>query len=154
MYGLKMQNNQFVVIANRFEFGVFDEPIEKWAAYDENDNVIIYVMPFDEMTVVEIKADIPEDYDSSKYLYIDDEFVLNPEWVEPPMPVEIVVKGLSEEVDLHSECLDEVAEIIVEDESEIQVASECLDEAAECISDLYDLIAELQVEIEELKKVR
>lgn len=58
--------------------------------------------------------------------------------------VAISVKKVAFDVAINSECLDEVAEIITENDENNQMVSECLDETAECISELYERIEALE----------
>ena len=89
MKALKTEDNILILEASRIEFGTWDEPdVQKWALFDENGNVQMYAIDSN-FTVVDFNpADKPDDYVEGKYFYINGKFVLNPDWVEPPMPLE------------------------------------------------------------------
>lgn len=67
----------------KIQFGVFDEPIEKWALLNEDRDVWMYLIDHD-YTLVE-DVELPEDYVDGKYFFVDGEFVLNEDW-QPPLP--------------------------------------------------------------------
>lgn len=91
MKALKTTDNFLLFEANDIRFGKIDEyepEVEKWGMYDADGNVMLYAIDND-FTVVEFDpADKPEDYAEGKYFFIDGEFVPNPDWVEPPLPIE------------------------------------------------------------------
>ena len=89
MKALKRQDNILLLEADRIEFGIWDEPdIEKWAMFDDKGKIMLYAID-DNYSVVEFDpADKPEDYFEGKYFFIDGQFVLNPDWQEPPLPIE------------------------------------------------------------------
>ena len=67
---------------------------------------------------------LPEDYADGKYLYIDGEFVLNPDYVPPdisPTTEELAkenemmkaqIQAQSDQMDFYEECIIEMAEIV------------------------------------------
>lgn len=77
------RSNYVVAYAPIIEFGVYDEPIEKWGLFDEDGNILYYVINHN-FTLVE-DATLPEDFEYGKYFYENSEFVLNEEW-EPYVP--------------------------------------------------------------------
>lgn len=84
---LLVKSTEIVCIADHIDFGIFDEPdVEKWAMYDENNNVLYYAIDggFEKVTY---DGEVPEDiYTYGKYIYNNGEVVLNPNYVEPPKP--------------------------------------------------------------------
>lgn len=80
---LVTKEGYIVLYAPRIEFGIYDEPFEKWALFDENNNITMYAI--DNGYVKEEVDSLPEDYQDGKYFYINGEFVLNADW-EPPTP--------------------------------------------------------------------
>lgn len=84
-----IKDNFFVADeATKIEFGIYDEPFEKWALFDENGAVMYYVIDDGYAVVDYNEADKPEDYVPGKYMYIDGEFVPNPDWIEPEPSIE------------------------------------------------------------------
>lgn len=90
--------------ADSFSFGPWEEAdtlngvtVHKWKAEDSNGNLLGYTIDenmaaIDGSTeptcqIVEIES-YPEDYVAGKYLYVDGAFVLNPDYVAPPMSTE------------------------------------------------------------------
>ena len=93
-------NGQIVTVAHDFSFGAWEEAdkvngvvVHKWKAEDEIGNTIGYIIDANQkaidgteqpiLTVHEV-TEIPEGAESGKYLYVDGEFVENPDWVAPP----------------------------------------------------------------------
>lgn len=104
-----------MVIAPRLAYGIFDEPnVEKWAMYDEENNIQNVFYLGHDLTSSGISVeDIPEDWGSGKYLFINGEIVPNPNWHEPEPSPEEQISTLQEEIDelkelieLQSEALD------------------------------------------------
>ena len=97
MKALKDSNNVLLFEAPDIRFGKLDsyEPdVDKWGMYDAEGNILLYAIG--NFTVVEFDpADKPEDYESGKYFFVDGEFVLNPDWVEPLPPIEDQVRMLA-----------------------------------------------------------
>lgn len=104
MKALKTQDNFLLFEAYEIHFGKLDpldinsetgEPIEKWGMYNEDGEVTLYAID-NNYTVVEFDpADKPEDYAEGKYYFINGQFVPNPDWVEPPLPIEEQVQYLA-----------------------------------------------------------
>ncbi len=104
MKALKDANNILVFEAPEIRFGKLDptdidsdtgEVIEKWGMYDEDDNIMLYAIDHD-FGLVEYNPIIkPEDYEQGKYFFINNEFVPNPDWQEPPLPIEEQVQYLA-----------------------------------------------------------
>ena len=95
---LRDQNNFLIFEAPEIRFGKLDEyepDQDKWGLYDENGNIMLYAIDNDFEVVEFDPADKPEDYVSGKYFFIDGEFVLNPDWQEPPLPIEEQVQYLA-----------------------------------------------------------
>ena len=73
-------------------------PIEhKYAIYD-GDEIIMYAFPQDGFSVIMTSADLPLDFMQGgiKYKYINDKFVINPNWQPPEEPVEVRLNRLEE----------------------------------------------------------
>ena len=88
-----VQGNRVVAFAETITYGVFDEPIEKWALLDANGNVIMYFID-NGFTLIE-GVELPSDYEDGKYLYENGEFVLNTEW-HPYVPEVSVEERIAE----------------------------------------------------------
>lgn len=93
--------NHFVsLIAPRIEKGIYDDPdVEKWGYYDEEGNLgNLFFVGADLTTATINEEDIPEDFEITdyKYLFVDGEFVRNPDWQPPEEPVEVRVNRLEE----------------------------------------------------------
>ena len=73
-----VQGNRVVASAESITYGVFDEPIEKWALLDANGNVIMYFID-NGFTLVE-NVELPSDFEVGKYFYENGEFVANEDW--------------------------------------------------------------------------
>ena len=93
-------NHHIFLIANRIEKGIYDEPnTQKWGVYDENEVLGNVFFVGDELTTTHINEEsIPEDYQpmDTKYLFVDGEFVRNPDWQPPEEPAEVRVNRLEE----------------------------------------------------------
>lgn len=93
-------NGVIVYIAPRIEYGVFDDSnIPKWGFYDSNGNLgNLFFMDADYATATINEEDIPEDYQPMdiKYLFVDGEFVRNPDWQPPEEPAEVRLNRLEE----------------------------------------------------------
>lgn len=102
MKGLLTVDNHMAFIAPRIERGFLDvnEPtVEKWAVYTDEGNLDYFVLD-DDATLVDFDIELlPDNYTYGKYFFINGEFVLNPDWVEPPVPIEEQVSNLSESVE-------------------------------------------------------
>lgn len=87
--------------APRIEVGFVDinEPdVEKWALYDEDNNIMFFVLKNDYYSIIDFDETLkPADYEPCKYKYINGEFVLNPDWVSPPIPIKEQVELLVEQ---------------------------------------------------------
>ena len=108
-------NGNIMAIAHRFSYGIFDEPhVEKWAMYDEENNIQnVFYLGRNLVSSDINEENIPEDWGSGKYLFVNGEIVPNPNWHEPEPPIEDKVAALQEEieelmelVELQSEALD------------------------------------------------
>lgn len=73
-----VKENHVVYMAPFIDYGVFDEPIEKWRFLDEEGKLLQYAID-DGFTLVD-NVTIPEDYADGKYFFENGEFVLNEEW--------------------------------------------------------------------------
>ena len=93
-------NNSILYVAPRFEYGIFDEPdVQKWGIYDADGNLQhLFFMDANYATATINEEDIPEDFQlmDSKYLFVDGEFVRNPDWQPPEEPVEVRLNRLEE----------------------------------------------------------
>jgi len=69
-----------------------DEPnIKKWKIDD-------YLYALDNNYLVAVVNEVPDDWNTGKYLFVDGEFVVNPYWVEPPKSDAERIAELEEEV--------------------------------------------------------
>lgn len=111
-----VKNNSILATATRIEFGKFDEDPEKWALYNENDDLMYYFLNSD-FTLIQ-NVTLPSDYIEGKYFYIDNEFVLNEDWKPYKLPEERLEEleqqnqSLQEQNDMLLECLLEMSEIV------------------------------------------
>ena len=97
---LVASNGMLVAPAYSFEFGAWEEKdvlngvtVHKWKGEDDNGNIIMYAIDENRgaidgtqppaFSAYEVDT-IPDGATVGKYLYIDGEFVENPDWVEPP----------------------------------------------------------------------
>lgn len=87
------QNGNIMAQAPNIVFGVF-EGEEKWKLSDEN-NVILYYYKDADFTLVE-NVTLPDDFDYGKYLYQNGEFVLNPGYIPPSLPIDAQVTAINE----------------------------------------------------------
>jgi len=104
-----------VKTASLIAFGQWEEAdkvngviVHKWKAEDENGNILCYYLDENQksidgtepptLTVHEVD-EFPEGYDTGKYLFINGEFVENPDWSEPPKSDAERIAELEEEVD-------------------------------------------------------
>lgn len=87
------QNGNIMAQAPNIVFGVF-EGEEKWKLSDEN-NVILYYYKDADFTLVE-NVTLPDDFDYGKYLYQNGEFVLNPDYIPPALPIDAQVTAINE----------------------------------------------------------
>ena len=78
------RNKNILFVADRIEFGIFDEPdISKWAFYDNNDESPKLYAIDDNFTKVIYQGEIPEDIDVwGKYMYNGTEIIPNPAYKE------------------------------------------------------------------------
>lgn len=91
---LLIDGKAIIVYASKIEFGVYDETFEKWALYDNEGNIICYVI--DRNYEVVENVELPTDFTDGKYFYENGEFVLNTEW-KPYIPPEERIAILEEE---------------------------------------------------------
>lgn len=102
---LVASNGYVIAHAAGFLFGAWEEKdiidgvvAHKWKAMDDERNILGFYIDSNKLAldgndepafqVFEVEA-FPDDYVSGKYLFIDDEFVENPDYVEPePTPEE------------------------------------------------------------------
>ena len=98
MKALKIDENNCVFLAGASDIilGTFEGEY-KYALYDGNGRLICYALPTG-ASVIEYD-ELPNDYADFKYLYVNGEFVLNPEWHEPEPPIEEKVYALQVEVE-------------------------------------------------------
>lgn len=77
--------------SNDIIFGTYENE-EKWALYDADGNITLYVLD-NGYEALEVKS-IPDDFIEGKYCYIDGEFTINPYWVEPEPTLEERITSL------------------------------------------------------------
>lgn len=142
MKGL-IKDANIILFAENIEWGVWDEPIEKWALFDSDDNVFLYAID-DNYELVDFGDNVPDDYEAGKYLYVDGEFALNPDYSEPPIPIEDQVSNLSDDIQMFGECLDEIAVTLEENADTDNTTSECLDELVMMLEELMDRVSALE----------
>ena len=90
---LLIYEKNIYTVAPKIEFGVYDEPIEKWAMFDENGKVMWYAIDHN-FTLVE-DVELPSDYEDGKYFYENGEFVLNEDW-KPFVPEQSMEERIAE----------------------------------------------------------
>lgn len=98
-----LNKKEIVAVADNIVFGVFDEPIEKWAALDANGQVIMYFIDHG-FTLID-GVELPEDFEYGKYFFEDGRFVLDENW-RPHIPEEVLserVARLEETVAIHED---------------------------------------------------
>ena len=79
--------------APKIEFGVYDEPIEKWGMFDENGNIMYYAIDHGFARVENVE--LPADFEDGKYFYENGEFVLNVDW-QPYVPLPSAEERIAE----------------------------------------------------------
>lgn len=79
------KNKNILFVADRIEFGIFDEPdVRKWALYDEGDERPQMYALDDNYTKVIYDGELPSDIDIwGKYLYDGTTIVPDPTYKEP-----------------------------------------------------------------------
>lgn len=128
--------------ASKIEVGIFDEPdILKFALFNSDDKLMHYVFKGDDdyYSIIDFdESTKPADYEPYKYKYINGEFVLNPDWVEPPMPIEEQVSNLAESVEeleiISAESEEALCDIDLSYSQRIADIEEALCELAELLS--------------------
>lgn len=100
-----VKEKNIYAVAPKIELGVYDEPFEKWALYDEDDKLLYYMVD-DEFTLLE-GIELPVNYEDGRYFYKDGEFVLNEDW-KPYYSVEEQLDMLQKENDDRIECEAEI----------------------------------------------
>lgn len=124
-------NNVALFAGLRIEKGIYDEPFEKWGIFGET-GIKLYAIDHDYF--VGKVEEVPDDFDYGKYIFADGKLVRNPDYEEPPKPVEEVVEELAESM--------EETEGIVD-----TVLSDILPSHNTSISELEDMIDFLLTEI-------
>lgn len=96
--------DRLIAIAYNIVFGAWEEAdkvngvvVHKWKVEDENGNILGYWLDenqksidgSEEPTLKVYEVDeVPDDWNTGKYLFVDGEFVENPNYTEPPKPIE------------------------------------------------------------------
>ena len=111
---LLISGNIIVAAAPKILYGVFDEAFEKWALFDEEDNVLMYYIDYSFSKVEDVE--LPSDYADGKYFFVDGEFVLNEEWQPPLPPAEVRIAELERQL---ASMWDEMAVAIEEGVNEV-----------------------------------
>ncbi|MBR2408910.1 MAG: hypothetical protein IKB07_08140 [Lachnospiraceae bacterium] len=107
---LLLKGTHIITFGDDIQFGVFDEPFEKWQI--QRGEFIEYYID-NGYTVVD-NVTIPEDYVGDKYFFADGEFVLNPDWKpyvsteERIAELEELIKAQREEITMLNDTLLEV----------------------------------------------
>lgn len=91
---LLVDGNRVIEAAPNIIWGVFDEPIEKWALLNEQGEVYLYVLDAG-YTLVD-GVELPEDYEDGKYIFENGEFILNEDW-QPYISTEERIANLESE---------------------------------------------------------
>ena len=85
-------------VAFRITLGIY-EGEEKWALYNEQDELLYYAMNYNCAVATVVDDILPEDISyPGKYLYQDGAIVPNPDWVAPPPTIEEQVSELSDDI--------------------------------------------------------
>lgn len=87
------RSNYVVAYAPIIEFGVYDEPIEKWGMFDEEGRILYYAI--DNFFTLVKDVTLPNDYEDGKYFYENGEFVLNEDW-KPFVPEQSMEERIAE----------------------------------------------------------
>ena len=98
--------------APKIEFGVYDEPIEKWGMFDEYGNILYYAIDHGFTLVTDVE--LPSDFEEGKYFYENGKFVLNEDW-QPYVPMPSTEERISEleaQNAMLMECVLEMSEIV------------------------------------------
>lgn len=93
-----IRNKIVYAVANKIEFGVYDENIEKWKLMDEEGNLLYYIIDYEFEHIKDIN--VPTDYEDGKYFYENGEFVFNEDWkpyVSPEERLENVEVAVAEQ---------------------------------------------------------
>lgn len=107
---LLLKGTHIITFGDDIQFGVFDEPFEKWQI--QRGEFIEYYID-NGYTVID-NVTIPEDYVGGKYFYENGEFVVNPDWEEYKSPeeklkeLEELIKAQQEEITMLNDTLLEV----------------------------------------------
>lgn len=78
-------------------FGKWDADIEKWKVSGDDGRPWYYIFDDDYEDFHDVT--LPEDFRLEKYCYINGEFVLNPDWVEPEPTIEEKVQMNTDEIE-------------------------------------------------------
>ena len=105
---------QIIASANNFEFGAWEEldtihgmTVRKWKAEDENGNLTGYYIDSNPRAItgaetprfsVNEVAELPEGWETGKYVYQDGAFIVNPDWTEPAPTPEEEIAALKETI--------------------------------------------------------
>lgn len=97
---LVASNGAIVMSGFHFAFGAWEEAdrvndviVHKWALLDEANNTLMYILDENQRAIdgteppafiIHEVNEIPNGTEIGKYLFLNGEFVLNPNWVEPP----------------------------------------------------------------------
>lgn len=149
---LLLDGTRIIAHGGDFKFQIYDEPdLLKWGQWNENGEFEHLCFIDNNYTVDIVNCELPEDFNTGKYLWINGEFVEDPDWVEPPLPIEQQVEILNENVselnddtEIISECLDEVAVEIEEQVENNTMTSECLDELLLMLEELSERLEALE----------
>lgn len=116
---LLIKENIIIAYAPKIEFGVYDEPFEKWRLADEFDKTMYYMI--DSNFILVEGVELPADYEEGKYFFEDGQFVLNEEWCPPLPSTEERIAELEKQIaELNGEAVwDEMANAITEGVNEV-----------------------------------
>lgn len=108
MFILKNRNNVCIANGDLIEFGIFDEPINKWKISSTNN--LYYMIDFN-FLLNEVDS-TPNDYKNNKYCYTEEKgFYINDNYSEPINAEDEMKRLIQENIDLKAQ-LDKVQEVL------------------------------------------
>lgn len=117
-----------IASANDFSFGAWEDQdtvhgmvVRKWKAWDKSGNVIGYYIDENPRAIIGAETPcfsvftvmaLPEDFVTGKYLYLDGEFTLNPDWTTPELSLQDRVTALETQNKMLISCILELSEAV------------------------------------------
>lgn len=140
-------DNSYLASADVVEKGIYidaDPDNELYRLTTEGEYTYFFPEGLDIFEVDEVPAEVVPD----RYCYTPkDGFYPNPNWVEPPKPIEMRLDEVEETTELNTECIDELGFIVSENAELNENVSECLDESAALIAELCERIEALEARL-------